>query len=82
MDYLISFVVSDMANIAAYIVAKWIDKQSHDKIKKVAVRQYSGLFGAPDRIRTCGLVSRSHTRYPAAPRAHITKNDDNKRNIC
>ena len=26
MDYLISFVVSVMANIAAYIVAKWIDK--------------------------------------------------------
>ncbi len=25
----------------------------------------------PDRIRTCDLVSRSHTRYPAAPRAHI-----------
>ena len=33
MDYLISFVVSVMANIAAYIVRKWIDKQSHDKIK-------------------------------------------------
>ena len=25
----------------------------------------------PDRIRTCDLVSRSHTRYPTAPRAHI-----------
>ena len=33
MDYLISFVVSVMINIAAYIVRKWIDKQSHDKIK-------------------------------------------------
>ena len=33
MDYLISFVVSVMANIAAYIVTKWIDKQHHDKIK-------------------------------------------------
>ena len=33
MDYLISFVVSVMTNIAAYIVRKWIDKQSHDKIK-------------------------------------------------
>ena len=33
MDYLISFVVSVMTNIAAYIVTKWIDKQSHDKIK-------------------------------------------------
>ena len=29
------------------------------------------LYGMPDRIRTCDLVSRSHTRYPAAPRAHI-----------
>lgn len=26
MDYLIGFVVSVMANIAAYIVTKWIDK--------------------------------------------------------
>ncbi len=26
MDYLISFAVSVMANIVAYIVAKWIDK--------------------------------------------------------
>ena len=26
MSYLISFVVSVMANIAAYIVTKWIDK--------------------------------------------------------
>lgn len=26
MDYLISFAVSFMANIAAYIVTKWIDK--------------------------------------------------------
>ena len=34
MDYLISFVVSVMTNIAAYIVRKWIDKQSHDKIKR------------------------------------------------
>lgn len=34
MDYLISFVVSVMAIIAAYIVRKWIDKQSHDKIKR------------------------------------------------
>lgn len=33
MDYLISFAVSVMANIAAYIVAKWIDKQHHDKTK-------------------------------------------------
>ena len=29
----ISFVVSVMTNIAAYIGRKWIDKQSHDKIK-------------------------------------------------
>ena len=28
-------------------------------------------YGMPDRIRTCDLVSRSHTRYPTAPRAHI-----------
>ena len=34
MDYLISFVVSVMANTVAYIVTKWIDKQSHDKIKR------------------------------------------------
>ena len=34
MDYLISFVVSVMTNIAVYIVRKWIDKQSHDKIKR------------------------------------------------
>ena len=26
-------------------------------------------FGTPDWIRTSGLVSRSHTRYPTAPRA-------------
>lgn len=26
MDYLISFVLSVMVNIAAYIVTKWIDK--------------------------------------------------------
>ena len=26
MDYLISFVVSVMVNIVAYIVTKWIDK--------------------------------------------------------
>ena len=26
MDYLISFVVSVMVNIASYIVTKWIDK--------------------------------------------------------
>ncbi len=26
MDYLISFAVSVMANIAVYIVTKWIDK--------------------------------------------------------
>ena len=28
-------------------------------------------FGMPDRIRTCDLWSRSPTRYPAAPLAHI-----------
>ena len=27
MDYLISFVVSVMANIVAYIVTKWIDRR-------------------------------------------------------
>ena len=27
MDYLISFVVSVMADIAAYIVTKWIDRR-------------------------------------------------------
>ena len=27
--------------------------------------------GMPDRIRTCDLRSRSPTRYPAAPRAHM-----------
>ena len=26
MDYLISFAVSAMANIVAYIITKWIDK--------------------------------------------------------
>ena len=38
MDYLISFVVSVMANIVAYIVAKWIDKQHHDKVKTTPKR--------------------------------------------
>ena len=33
MDYLISFAVSVMANIVAYIVTKWTDKQHHDKTK-------------------------------------------------
>ena len=33
MDYLISFAVSVMVNIVAYLVAKWIDKQHHDKAK-------------------------------------------------
>ena len=28
-------------------------------------------FGLPDRIRTCGLKSRSLARYPAAPRADV-----------
>ena len=32
------------------------------------------VSGTPDWIRTSGLVSRSHTRYPTAPRAHITYN--------
>ena len=31
------------------------------------------LFGLPDRIRTCGLESRSLTRYPAVPRVDISK---------
>ena len=44
MDYLISFAVSVMAHIVAYLVAKWIDKQHHDKTKNVAVRQYSNIF--------------------------------------
>ncbi len=30
----------------------------------------STYHGTPDWIRTSGLVSRSHTRYPTAPRAH------------
>ena len=30
-----------------------------------------GLFGMPDRIRTCDLQSRSLTLYPAELRAHI-----------
>lgn len=33
MDYLISFAVSVTANIVACIVAKWTDKQHHDKTK-------------------------------------------------
>ena len=58
MDYLISFVVSVMANIAAYIVTKWIDKQHHDKIKMSLYGNTATFFGAADRIRTCGLSGR------------------------
>ena len=65
MDYLISFVVSVMANIAAYIVTKWIDKQHHDKIKMSLYGNTATFFGAADRIRTCGLSGRSRTIYPA-----------------
>ena len=32
---------------------------------------YDGLFGLPDRIRTCDLESRSLTRYPAVPRVDL-----------
>ena len=46
MDYLISFVVSVTANIAAYIARKWIDKQSHDKIKRSLYGNTAAFFGA------------------------------------
>ena len=58
MDYLISFAVSVMANIAAYIVAKWIDKPNHDKTKMSLYGNTATFFGAADRIRTCGLSGR------------------------
>ena len=58
MDYLISFVVSVMADIAACIVTKWIDKQHHDKIKMSLYGNTATFFGAADRIRTCGLSGR------------------------
>ena len=65
MDYLISFAVSVMANIAAYIVTKWIDKQSHDKIKMSLYSNTATFFGAADRIRTCGLSGRSSQTHRA-----------------
>ena len=74
MDYLISFAVSVMANIAAYIVTKWIDKQSHDKIKRPLYCNTATFFGAADRIRTCGLSGRSRTIYPAELQPHIYEN--------
>lgn len=74
MDYLISFVVSVMANIAAYIVTKWIDKQHHDKIKMSLYGNTATFFGAADRIRTCGLSGRSRTIYPAELQPHIYEN--------
>ena len=74
MDYLISFVVSVTANIAAYIARKWIDKQSHDKIKRSLYGNTAAFFGAADRIRTCGLSGRSRTIYPAELQPHIYEN--------
>ena len=74
MDYLISFAVSVMANIAAYIVTKWIDKQHHDKIKMSLYGNTATFFGAADRIRTCGLSGRSRTIYPAELQPHIYEN--------
>ena len=74
MDYLISFAVSVMANIAAYIVAKWIDKQHHDKTKMSLYGNTATFFGAADRIRTCGLSGRSRTIYPAELQPHIYEN--------
>ena len=74
MDYLISFVVSVMANIAAYIVTKWIDKQHHDKIKMSLYGNTATFFGAADRIRTCGLSGRSRTIYPAELQPHMYEN--------
>ena len=44
-------------------------KRQTDPVPNLA--QGQSAVGMPDRIRTCDLVSRSHTRYPAAPRAHI-----------
>ena len=44
-------------------------KTPHFRAAFSALHLSSTHFGTPDRIRTCGLVSRSHTRYPAAPRA-------------
>ena len=41
---------------------------------KVAVLQYSDLFGAAGGIRTSGLWSRSPTLYPAELRPHIYEN--------
>ena len=74
MDYLISSVVSVMANIAACIVTKWIDKQHHDKIKMSLYGNTATFFGAADRIRTCGLSGRSRTIYPAELQPHMYEN--------
>lgn len=52
MDYLISFVVSVMANIVAYIVAKWIDKQHHDKIKMSLYGNTATFFGAGEHSKS------------------------------
>ena len=68
MDYLISFVVSVMANIVAYIVAKWIDKQHHDKTKMSLYGNTATFFGAADMIRTCGLSGRISQTHNAKRR--------------
>lgn len=52
MDYLISFVVSVMANIVAYIVAKWIDKQHHDKTKMSLYGNTATFFGAGEHSKS------------------------------
>ena len=35
---------------------------------------HPGVFGAADRIRTCGLSGRSRTIYPAELQPHIYEN--------
>ena len=40
--------------------------------QKIPHNVWDFLFGLPDRIRTCGLQSRSLTRYPAVPRVDFS----------
>ena len=73
MDYLISFVVSVMTNIAAYIVRKWIDKQSHDKIKGrcTAIQRPFWCARQDSNLRPC--ESESHALSSCATSAYLEK---------
>ena len=55
MDYPISFAVSVTANIVAYIVTKWIDKQSHDKIKRSLYGNTAALLVRPTGFEPAAL---------------------------